>query len=100
IFIFQAEDGIRYRNVTGVQTCALPIYNHRHQRSESVRLLTCLTLNAPKINPIRFRSESLPPYQSRRLFVSSSTTSMCQTSLKSEYMEGSRYMKNGTACSK
>src|SRR5207249_8047104 len=25
IFYFQAEDGIRYRNVTGVQTCALPI---------------------------------------------------------------------------
>src|SRR5699024_8170637 len=27
IFFFQAEDGIRYRNVTGVQTCALPIWN-------------------------------------------------------------------------
>src|SRR5699024_11890559 len=26
IFYFQAEDGIRNRNVTGVQTCALPIY--------------------------------------------------------------------------
>src|SRR5207249_7904860 len=25
-FFFQAEDGIRSRNVTGVQTCALPIY--------------------------------------------------------------------------
>src|SRR5699024_2723765 len=25
-FVFQAEDGIRDRNVTGVQTCALPIY--------------------------------------------------------------------------
>src|SRR5438067_3422382 len=25
IFLFQAEDGIRGRNVTGVQTCALPI---------------------------------------------------------------------------
>src|SRR5437868_15037766 len=25
IFFFQAEDGIRFRNVTGVQTCALPI---------------------------------------------------------------------------
>src|SRR5699024_11320588 len=25
-FFFQAEDGIRYRNVTGVQTCALPIW--------------------------------------------------------------------------
>src|SRR5699024_11334592 len=24
---FQAEDGIRDRNVTGVQTCALPIYH-------------------------------------------------------------------------
>src|SRR5207244_7382581 len=26
---FQAEDGIRYDLVTGVQTCALPIYNPR-----------------------------------------------------------------------
>src|SRR5207249_9714445 len=28
LFFFQAEDGIRDRNVTGVQTCALPIYHH------------------------------------------------------------------------
>ena len=26
-FFFQAEDGIRDIGVTGVQTCALPIYN-------------------------------------------------------------------------
>src|SRR5699024_11671002 len=26
-FFFQAEDGIRDRNVTGLQTCALPILN-------------------------------------------------------------------------
>src|SRR5207249_5520667 len=26
-FFFQAEDGIRDRNVTGVQTCALPIFD-------------------------------------------------------------------------
>src|SRR5690349_23920645 len=26
-FFFQAEDGIRYLYVTGVQTCALPIYH-------------------------------------------------------------------------
>src|SRR6266446_10457782 len=25
-FFYQAEDGIRYYKVTGVQTCALPIY--------------------------------------------------------------------------
>src|SRR5256885_3350568 len=28
IFFFQAEDGIRYYKVTGVQTCALPILRH------------------------------------------------------------------------
>src|SRR2546427_476529 len=28
-FFFQAEDGIRDLTVTGVQTCALPIYEHR-----------------------------------------------------------------------
>src|SRR5207248_5575964 len=27
-FFFQAEDGIRDRTVTGVQTCALPIWQH------------------------------------------------------------------------
>src|SRR5699024_11900868 len=30
-FFFQAEDGIRDRNVTGVQTCALPILHFGHQ---------------------------------------------------------------------
>src|SRR5207249_6802395 len=29
VFFFQAEDGIRDRNVTGVQTCALPILRDR-----------------------------------------------------------------------
>src|SRR5256885_17208615 len=28
VFFFQAEDGIRDYKVTGVQTCALPIYSH------------------------------------------------------------------------
>src|SRR5882762_6167717 len=28
-FFFQAEDGIRDSSVTGVQTCALPIFAHR-----------------------------------------------------------------------
>src|SRR6266508_3784031 len=29
LFFFQAEDGIRAGHVTGVQTCALPIFRHR-----------------------------------------------------------------------
>src|SRR5207248_7468338 len=32
-FFFQAEDGIRDRTVTGVQTCALPILTAAVQRS-------------------------------------------------------------------
>src|SRR5207249_6103961 len=31
-FFFQAEDGIRDRNVTGVQTCALPIFFQADRR--------------------------------------------------------------------
>src|SRR5437762_7406384 len=36
IFFFQAEDGIRDTSVTGVQTCALPIWSHTAARK------TCL----------------------------------------------------------
>src|SRR6266540_5925542 len=35
-FFFQAEDGIRDRDVTGVQTCALPILNIRGVRKPLV----------------------------------------------------------------
>src|SRR5205823_8221586 len=42
-FFFQAEDGIRDKLVTGVQTCALPIYTDRAHRlarpGEPARLL-------------------------------------------------------------
>src|SRR5699024_12236268 len=45
-FFFQAEDGIRGRNVTGVQTCALPILALTQQRNNArlrvgVPCLTC-----------------------------------------------------------
>ena len=50
-FFFQAEDGIRDWSVTGVQTCALPIY---------------LTLRAQ--NELNLSSESDPLYPSRTYF--------------------------------
>src|SRR5699024_6947831 len=37
-FFFQAEAGIRYRNVTGVQTCALPISDEGHRNDDDVVL--------------------------------------------------------------
>src|SRR2546430_6579209 len=36
-FFFQAEDGIRDLTVTGVQTCALPIFHH-HPETEAQEL--------------------------------------------------------------
>src|SRR5205823_11952977 len=36
-FFFQAEDGIRDKLVTGVQTCALPIYPPRSRRRTAAR---------------------------------------------------------------
>src|SRR5687767_15606128 len=38
-FFFQAEDGIRDKLVTGVQTCALPISRRDHPRSPGSRHL-------------------------------------------------------------
>src|SRR5207249_8262064 len=37
VFFFQAEDGIRDRNVTGVQTCALPISFTRARNDAAIR---------------------------------------------------------------
>src|SRR2546430_11949263 len=55
IFFFQAEDGIRYLTVTGVQTCALPILavvepvNHVALSS----WVHCHPLTAPPSLPLR-----------------------------------------------
>src|SRR5699024_11416586 len=38
VFFFQAEDGIRDRNVAGVQTCALPIFFSERPKKELGRL--------------------------------------------------------------
>src|SRR5699024_12013449 len=46
-FFFQAEDGIRDRNVTGVQTCALPIYE--------IPLQSLYTLEQSSYFPHRYR---------------------------------------------
>src|SRR2546430_6728926 len=37
-FFFQAEDGIRDLTVTGVQTCALPIYRQECRHGENTKV--------------------------------------------------------------
>src|SRR2546430_13080843 len=50
-FFFQAEDGIRYLTVTGVQTCALPISSVRGRD----RVVGGRELAAPQVHVARER---------------------------------------------
>src|SRR5437868_13638036 len=60
-FFFQAEDGIRDRNVTGVQTCALPIFYHPRPgvggRCIRRRPAACHALDFARRTPRHPRSE-------------------------------------------
>src|SRR5699024_6314450 len=51
-FFFQAEDGIRDRNVTGVQTCALPIYTYPLLIAISAALGIVLQVHLRKLDPL------------------------------------------------
>src|SRR5690606_39280522 len=62
-FYFQAEDGIRYFHVTGVQTCALPILRDNFERMQSMsdqdgRPLEVVALPMP--SPIYYDDQRLP----------------------------------------
>src|SRR5207249_5490083 len=50
-FFFQAEDGIRDRNVTGVQTCALPILARFLQGDVGAGLPYVPSLSLPSPGP-------------------------------------------------
>src|SRR2546430_11081755 len=47
-FFCQAEDGIRDLTVTGVQTCALPIYRLREENGE-IQMITTSEMKTPRL---------------------------------------------------
>src|SRR5699024_11527409 len=53
-YFFQAEDDIRDRNVTGVQTCALPIY-YPHWKDSKIKIQK---LFRPINNPLSIITQS------------------------------------------
>src|SRR5699024_11450316 len=53
-FFFQAEDGIRDRNVTGVQTCALPIYGA--SKAALLSMTQMLALELARAANLRFNA--------------------------------------------
>src|SRR5437867_9541045 len=54
MFFFQAEDVIRDRTVTGVQTCALPIFHFGRRRHRTPRL-GALPARVHAVDPITFQ---------------------------------------------
>src|SRR3712207_7688817 len=61
-FFFQAEDGIRDIGVTGVQTCALPIYRRRRRRARPGLAVP----QALGVEPVRGAGPARPPVPQRR----------------------------------
>src|SRR5690554_7097084 len=51
-FFFQAEDGIRDADVTGVQTCALPISLLRTRFTQPTRSLGPLVVSYSTVSPL------------------------------------------------
>src|SRR6266704_2891217 len=63
-FFFQAEDGIRDRNVTGVQTCALPIYSpETHDNAALKVLVESGKLNEDSLGMILLRKTDWHDYE-------------------------------------
>src|SRR2546422_6184467 len=64
-FFFQAEDGIRDVAVTGVQTCALPIFHKQHRerlQTCGIARVACLTTLSCKISEKRLPGREVGAY--------------------------------------
>src|SRR5256885_8810499 len=68
-FFFQAEDGIRDYKVTGVQTCALPIYSAGKYASATAR--------HPNMLPKNVRRHTMPRFVDHTLRVCGSASGVC-----------------------
>src|SRR5690606_39782046 len=63
----QAEDGIRDFHVTGVQTCALPIYNSKDRVIDPIHKINGQIVMPPKSNAIDQRDYDQHLYKARHL---------------------------------
>src|SRR5688500_19957087 len=77
-FFFQAEDGIRDYKVTGVQTCALPIWIARVTAARADRL-------RPLPKAPRQRRCRMPPHRLARKAPATTSTSTAASALRARY---------------
>src|SRR5256885_5725871 len=70
VFFFQAEDGIRYYKVTGVQTCALPISRARLARRHARRAIRMALCAARSTRGVAVRDRKSTRLNSSHLVIS------------------------------
>src|SRR5699024_12008897 len=85
-FFFQAEDGIRDRNVTGVQTCALPILDELGiicaiTRAIPAAIIPALPTDAPNKKEPSTENVSAPKLSMTTLIKSAKMTLMKMLSI-------------------
>src|SRR2546430_11198680 len=61
-FFFQAEDGIRVLTVTGVQTCALPIFGSGEETHTTAPPASTITASSAKASASLRREERRPTF--------------------------------------
>src|SRR5699024_11596441 len=83
-FFFQAEDGIRDRNVTGVQTCALPIFRSRIREEAGLSTLGLSELRLAILIRLRDTGPSTAAALAEAEHVSQQAIAQCLNALKSE----------------
>src|SRR5256886_9666592 len=68
-FFFQAEDGIRDLTVTGVQTCALPIFHRsvRIVRAYFYMAARCNSVGFPRFRALLFARKSGSAFSEQRI---------------------------------
>src|SRR5437773_8669892 len=98
VFFFQAEDGIRDRDVTGVQTCALPISGARSRNIEDFWLRRALrnqqvagSSPAAGSSPQRYLPRASPPEPPRRLRIRLQLVAAARRSTASRLAPGTRW---------
>src|SRR5690554_7871297 len=94
-FFFQAEDGIRDADVTGVQTCALPICNYVVFNSGRVEDTACLNIGGNLIKTDRSGSVTKIREPAKWVVESLFGEALTETRLSPDHLERSEERRVG-----
>src|SRR6266853_3015391 len=88
-FFFQAEDGIRDLTVTGVQTCALPIWGDARGRAFPAAQQRCDEQDTCRLHRSLLLSSSATPPEARGVAPGSGAAPLVPSNLRNQARAGS-----------